>query len=183
MGKKIYHWIFYSLMGWNIKGVMNPEIKKSILMVGPHTSWHDFYIGIMTRGILDLEINFVGKKELFIFPFKYYFYWMGGAPLDRSKNKNSVENIAEIFDNRNEFRLAISPEGTRKKVINWKTGFYYIALRANVPIIPIAFDYKNKEVILYPAFYPTKNIDADFKILKQKFKGVTGKIPENSFEA
>ena len=180
MKKKIYKWIFYNLIGWKIKGFMDPEIRKSVLMVVPHTSWHDFYIGLIARGIIDLEMNFVAKKELFVFN-HYYFKWMGGAPLDRSKNKNSVEHIASIFKSRETFRLAISPEGTRKKVTEWKTGFYYIALQANVPIIPVAFDYENKQVILNPAFYPTGIIDADFKLLKNYFTGVKGKIPENSF--
>jgi len=181
MKKKIYKWIFHDIMGWKIKGFMDPKIQKSILMVVPHTSWHDFYIGLLCRGILGLEMNFVGKKELFVFPFHYYFRWMGGAPLDRSKNKNTVESIASIFNKRKTFRLAISPEGTRKKVTKWKTGFYYIALKAEVPIIPIAFNYENKEVVLHPAFNPTGNTTTDFEVLKKHFNGVKGKIPENSF--
>ena len=168
-------------MGWNIKGAMDSNIRKSVLMVVPHTSWHDFFTGMLTRGILGLEMNFVAKKELFVFPFNHYFSWMGGAPLDRSKNKNTVENIASIFKQRKTFRLAISPEGTRKKVTEWKTGFYYIAVEAAVPIIPVAFDYKNKEVVLHTAFYTTGNREEDFQVLKKYFVGVKGKIPENSF--
>lgn len=182
MKKKIYEWIFYGFMGWKIKGNMDPQIRKSVLMVVPHTSWYDFFIGMLSRGIIDLEMNFVAKKELFVFPFNYYFRWMGGAPLDRSKNKNSVENIASIFQQRETFRLAISPEGTRKKVTEWKTGFYYIALKAGVPIIPVAFDYGKKQVILHPAFYPTGSIETDFDFLQNYFLGVKGKIAENSFE-
>ncbi len=181
MKKKIYKWTFQNLLGWKIKGFINPEIKKCVLIVVPHTSWHDFYIGLLTRGIIGLEINYVAKKELFVFPFKYYFKWMGGAPLNRFKNNNAVDSIALIFQNRKIFRLAISPEGTRKKVDDWKTGFYFIALKAKVPIIPVAFDYKNGEVVVHSAFYPTGNIDIDFEALKIFFKGVKGRIPENSF--
>ena len=181
MKKKIYKWIFYTLMRWKIKGFMAPEIQKSVLIIVPHTSWQDFYIGLLARGIIGLEMNYVAKKELFVFPFHYYFKWMGGAPLDRSKNKNTVESTVSIFNKRKTFRLAISPEGTRKKVTEWKTGFYYIALQAKVPIIPVAFDYENKEVVLHPAFYPTANQTADFEFLKNYFKGVKGRIPENSF--
>lgn len=181
MKKKIYKWIFQNLLEWKIKGFIDPEIKKCVLIVVPHTSWHDFYIGLLARGIIDLEINYVAKKELFVFPFKYYFTWMGGAPLNRSKNSNTVDNIALIFQKRKIFRLAISPEGTRKKVKNWKTGFYFIALKAKIPIIPVAFDYKNREVVLHSEFYPTGNIDIDFEALKTCFKGVKGRIPENSF--
>lgn len=160
---------------------MDPQIMKSIIIVVPHTSWHDFYIGLLARGIIGQEMNYVAKKELFIFPFKYYFKWMGGAPLNRSENRNTVESIASIFEHRKTFRLAISPEGTRKKVTEWKTGFYYIALKAVVPIIPVAFDYENREVVLHPAFDPTGNLETDCNLLKKYFTDVIGRIPENSF--
>lgn len=181
MKRNIYEWIFFKLMGWKIIGEIDSTIKKSIMIVVPHTSWHDFYIGLLARGIIGLEMNYVAKKELFIFPFGAYFRWMGGAPLDRSGGKNIVDSIVSIFKSREIFRLGIAPEGTRKKVTEWKTGFYYIALKAEVPIIPIAFDYKNKQVVLNEPFYPTGNIEADFKILKSLYKGIIGKIPENSF--
>ncbi len=93
---------------------------------------------------------------------------MGGAPLDRASRQNTVDAIVDIFNKRNIFRLAIAPEGTRKKVSDWKTGFYYIALKANVPIIPVAFDYSKKEVVLNEPFYPTGNIQEDFEILKKQ---------------
>lgn len=181
MKRIIYEWIFFRLMGWSIIGKMSPDIKKSIMIVVPHTSWHDFYIGLFARGIIGLEMNYVAKKELFVFPFGAYFRWMGGAPLDRTGGKNIVDSIVSIFKKRNVFRLAIAPEGTRKKVTEWRTGFYYIALKAEVPIIPIAFDYSRRQVILSEPFYPTGIIEADLEILKSHFEGVVGKIPENSF--
>lgn len=181
MKRIIYEWIFFKLMGWKIIGEMNPNIKKSVMIVVPHTSWHDFYIGLLARGVIDLEMNYVAKKELFAFPFGAYFRWMGGAPLDRSGGKNIVDSIASIFKSREVFRLAIAPEGTRKKVAEWKTGFYYIALKAEVPIIPVAFDYSKKQVVLNVPFYPTGNIEADFEILKSFYRDIVGKIPENSF--
>jgi 1-acyl-sn-glycerol-3-phosphate acyltransferase len=125
MKKRIYQFIFFRLMGWKIEGGIDKKLKKCILMVVPHTSWHDFYLGIFTRGIIGLEMNFIGKKELFRFPFGFYFRWMGGEPLDRSGNQNKVETIATIFERKKEFRLAIAPEGTRKKVLELKSGFYY----------------------------------------------------------
>lgn len=181
MKQIIYKWIFFRLMGWRVIGKMNPNIKKSILIVVPHTSWHDFYIGLFARGIINLEMNYVAKKELFRFPFGVYFRWMGGAPLDRSGGKNIVDSVASVFKERDVFRLAIAPEGTRKKVTHWKTGFYYIALKAKVPIIPVAFDYVNKQVVLHEPFYPTGAINTDVEILKGLYKKVIGKIPENSF--
>lgn len=170
-------------MGWKIVGHMDADIKKSVLMIIPHTSWHDFYIGLFARGIIGLEMHYVAKKELFRFPFKWYFEWMGGAALDRSGNLNKVDAIAEVFAKRAVFRMAIAPEGTRKKVNELKTGFYYIAVKANVPIIPVAFDYGKKEVKIGEAFYPTGNITEDFKVLARHFIGVEGKIPEYGFDA
>lgn len=182
MKKSLYKFIFFRLMGWKIEGTINETIKKCVLMVVPHTSWHDFYLGIFTRGITGLEMNYIAKKELFKFPFGAYFRWMGGEPLDRTGNKNKVEAIAEVFNKKETFRLAIAPEGTRKKVKELKSGFYYIALKAGVPIIPIAFDFGNKTVKIENPFYPTGNYDKDLPILTQHFCGVLGKVPEFSFE-
>jgi 1-acyl-sn-glycerol-3-phosphate acyltransferase len=168
-------------MGWKIEGTIDESIKKCVLMVMPHTSWHDFYLGIFTRGITGLEMNFIAKKELFIFPFGFYFRWMGGAPIDRSGNLNKVDSIAAIFEKLKEFRLAISPEGTRKKVTLLKSGFYYIALKANVPIITVAFDFGKKTVKIGKPFSPTANYENDLPILLNHFEGVIGKVPEYTF--
>lgn len=169
-------------MGWKIVGTIDEDIKKCVMMVIPHTSWHDFYLGIFTRGITKLEMNWVGKKELFRFPLNVYFRWMGGAPLDRTGGLNKVDSIAAIFKERTIFRMAIAPEGTRKKVTELKTGFYYIALKANVPIISVAFNFGKKEVNIGQPFYPTGKIDSDMKILTSHFIAVKGKKPEYGFE-
>ncbi|MGX7666435.1 1-acyl-sn-glycerol-3-phosphate acyltransferase [Flavobacterium pedocola] len=181
MKQILYKFIFFKIMGWKINGTISPEVKKCVIIVVPHTSWHDFNIGLFTRGILGIAINFVAKKELFRFPFGAYFRWMGGEPLNRQKNENKVDAIAKVFQTNEVFRLAIAPEGTRKKVTEWKTGFYYIALKANVPIIPVAFDYGKRTVVISEPYYPTGNKEEDFKNLEQNFKGVTGKVPQNSF--
>ena len=162
-------------MGWKIEGKFDPSIKKSVIIVVPHTSWHDLYIGVFTRSIVKIPIDFVGKKELFKWPFGAYFRWMGGTPLDRSNSENKVEAIAKIFAEKAEFRLSLAPEGTRKKVLNWKTGFYYIALAANVPIIPVGFDYGRKVVKIGEPFYPTKNYEKDLRLLQLFFKDIKGK--------
>lgn len=182
MKKWLYKLIFFKLMGWKINGTIESSVKKCVMIVVPHTSWHDFYIGLFTRGILGLEMNFVGKKELFKFPFGFYFKWMGGAPLDRTGGLNRVEAIAKLFNERDVFRLAIAPEGTRKKVSEWKTGFYYISLQAKVPIIPVAFNFGKKEVKLGKPFFPTGLIEEDIHLLEQFYVDVKGKIPENGYE-
>lgn len=182
MKRSIYKYIFFRLMGWKIVGTIDKDIVKCVMMVVPHTSWHDFYLGLFTRGIMALEMNWVGKKELFRFPFNFYFRWMGGAPLDRTGRLNKVDYIVSLFKERKVFRLAIAPEGTRKKVTELKTGFYYIALNSNVPIIPIAFNFGNKEINIGKPFFPTGVINKDMKILMSHFKNVKGKNPEYSFE-
>lgn len=181
MKKQLYKFIFFKLMGWKIIGLENAEVKKCILMVMPHTSNHDFYIGLFTRGISGLQMNWVGKKELFKFPFGYYFRNVGGEPLDRSGGLNKVDSIAAIFDRKEVFRLAVAPEGTRKGVAEIKTGFYYIALKANVPIVAVAFDWGKKQVSFAKHFYPTGNYEADIEILKQHYTGVLGKIPSRGY--
>lgn len=181
MKKTIYKFIFSTVFGWKVVGGIDDTIKKCVLIAVPHTSWWDFFLGIFSRGILEKEINYVAKKELFVFPFGYFFKWTGGTALNRKHKENKVDTIAKIFETKEIFRLAISPEGTRKKVTSWKTGFYYIALKANVPIIPVAFDYGNKKVVYNEPFYPTGNLEADLEILYSYFKGVVGKVPENSF--
>ncbi|OXA90954.1 1-acyl-sn-glycerol-3-phosphate acyltransferase [Flavobacterium hercynium] len=181
MKKNIYKFIFFKLMGWKIVGMENAAVKKCVLMVLPHTSNHDFYLGIFTRGISGLEMNWVGKKELFKFPWGFYFRSVGGEPLDRSGGLNKVDAIASIFDRKEVFRLAVAPEGTRKKVTELRSGFYYIALKANVPIVPVAFDWGKKQVAFGEAFFPTGDYAADIQILRKFYEGVSGKIPENGF--
>ena len=166
------------MLGWKIKGDFNPSIKKTVIIVVPHTSWHDFYVGVLVRGILRIQINFVGKKELFRWPFGWYFKYMGGAPLDRTPGQNKVQAIAAIFKEKEEFRLTLAPEGTRKKVTEWKTGYYYIAQAANVPIIAVSFNYKNKTVTIQKPYYITGDIEKDTKILRSYYKGVVGKRVE-----
>jgi 1-acyl-sn-glycerol-3-phosphate acyltransferase len=181
MKKELYKWIFFKLMGWKIEGSIDPAIKKCVMMVMPHTSSHDFYLGIFTRGITGLEMNWVGKKELFRFPIGFYFKYMGGEPLDRAGGLNKVDSIAAIFQRKETFRLAVAPEGTRKKTDALKTGFYYIALKANVPIIPVAFDFGKKEVNLGKPLMPTGNLEEDLIILNKHFIDVLGKNPKNGF--
>lgn len=171
--------IYFKLFGWKVVGNTNfskDTIKKAVIIAVPHTSWHDFYMAILLRRVVNIKVNFVGKKELFTWPFGYYFRAVGGSALDRTSGQNKVEAIAKLFKEKDEFRLALAPEGTRKKVEQWKTGFYYIAKAANVPIIMFSFDFKNKQNKVSEPFYPTDDIEADFKFMKAFYKGVEGKV-------
>lgn len=175
--------IFFKILKWKIEGEAPRHLKKAVFIVVPHTSWHDFYIGLLARRVLEMNIGYIAKKELFRFPFGWYFRWMGGTPLDRTPGQKKVEAIAGLFKQKDEFLLAIAPEGTRKKVLQWKTGFYYIAKSAQVPIVAIAFDFGHKKVRVSEPFYPTENEISDFKNLQAFFKNVKGKIIQNSFHS
>ncbi|MGB5818334.1 MAG: 1-acyl-sn-glycerol-3-phosphate acyltransferase [Saonia sp.] len=172
--------IYFKILGWKLIGTF-PKLDKCVVIVVPHTSWVDFFIGLLVRKIWNEEINYVGKKGLFRPPFGWYFRWMGGAPIDRSKSSDTVSATAKIFRERKKFRLTIAPEGTRKKVTEWKTGFYYIAKAAEVPIVMVAFDYGKKQVKVSEPYFPTKDKEADFKEYEAFFKGVIGKVPAYSF--
>lgn len=171
--------IYYKFFGWKVVGNTNfskDTVKKAVIIAVPHTSWHDFYIAILLRSVVGIKVNFVGKKELFKWPFGYYFRAVGGRALDRTSGQNKVEEIAKLFDGQEEFRLAIAPEGTRKKVEEWKTGFYYIAKAAKVPIIMFTLDFKNKQNKVSQPFYPTDDMASDFKFMKAFYNGVEGKV-------
>lgn len=171
--------IYFKLLGWTIEGNTNfskDSIKKCVIIAVPHTSWHDFYIGLLLRKVTGVKTNFIGKKELFVWPFGLYFKSIGGAPIDRTSGQNKVEAIAKLFKDKDEFRLTLAPEGTRKKVEEWRTGFYYIAKAAKVPIIMFTLDFENKINKVSEPFYPTDDTAADFAFMKAFYKGVKGKI-------
>jgi len=175
--------IYFKLLGWKIVGNTNfskDTVKKAVIIAVPHTSWHDFYIGLLLRKILGVRTNFIGKKELFVGPLGWYLRAIGGAPIDRHTKENKVEAIAKLFESRDEFRMTLAPEGTRKKVKEWRTGFYYIAKAAKVPILMFTLDFENKQNKISEPFYPTDDMEADFKFMKAFYKGVKGKIPEYS---
>ena len=175
--------IYFKLLGWKVVGNTSMSvdtIKKAIIIAVPHTSWHDFFMGILLRKVLKIKTNFIGKKELFVGPLGWYLRSIGGAPINRQNKENKVEAIAKLFRDRDEFRMTLAPEGTRKKVEDWRTGFYYIAKAAKVPIIMFTLDFKNKQNKISEPFYPTDDMEEDFRIMKSFYKGVVGKIPEYS---
>ncbi len=180
--KRLSSYIYHKILGWKAVGDFNKEtVKKCMIIVVPHTSWHDFYIGLLIRQVMDLKISFLGKKELFKWPIGWYLKRVGGIPLDRTPGQNKVEAIAELFEKRDELRLAIAPEGTRKKVKEWKTGFYHIAKAASVPVIMVTFDFGKKQNVISEPFYPTDDMEADLELMYSFFKGVKGKVAKYSF--
>ncbi len=168
-------------MGWKTEGEFPGHLDKFVIIVVPHTSNIDFFLGLIIRRVWNEQINWIGKKSLFKFPYGWFFRWVGGAPVDRTKNNDMVSATAELFAKRDKFRLTLAPEGTRKKVDTWKTGFYYIAKAAKVPVVLVAFDYGNKQVKVSKPYYTSEDKEADFKIYYDFYKNVKGKIAKNSF--
>ena len=176
--KRFWRFIFCTLMRWKFKGDFPSQLKKYIIIAAPHTSWVDFPIAILARNASGEKINFVGKNTLFKGPFGWFFRSLGGAPVDRSKNNKTVDAIVDIFKEKEVFRLALSPEGTRKKVEKWKTGFYYIAKGASVPVVMATLDFGQKQIKISKPYVPTDNMEKDFAYFDSFFKGVEGKKPE-----
>lgn len=168
------------LMGWKSVGAFPNDLKKYVVIVAPHTSGWDFVIGLLFRKALHLEhAKYLGKHQLFKPPFGFFFRWLGGYPVDRTSSHNLVDQVVKIFNDHDEFALALSPEGTRKRVEKLKTGFYNIARKAGVPIIMVAFDYKHKRAIISPPFFVTNNEQADFEEILDFFRPIKGRYPEN----
>lgn len=175
--KLIYRFFFQVIGHWSIKGEM-PDVKKYLIVVAPHTSNWDFPIGLAVRSIKGFDAKYLGKKELFRFPFGALFRKLGGYPVDRSKHTNLVDAVVELFNQNDRFIVAIAPEGTRKYVPQWKTGFYHMAMKAGIPIVFSAIDYPTKQVIFSEPFYPTGNKDEDMKKIASFFIDKRGKYPK-----
>jgi len=174
--------LFEKIWGWKIENIDWSNIPKAVVPTLPHTSNWDFPIGILLRPIIRQNIQFAAKDSLFKFPFGWLMRALGGYPIDRSGNLNYVQAVTKIFDENEHFLLCVAPEGTRTKVPRLKTGFYYIAVQAKVPLVCCKFDWENKIVGFREPFYPSGNFDEDIKILQEFYKGVKGKIPEYGWD-
>jgi len=164
------------LMGWSFAGEL-PDIPKCIMIVAPHTSNWDFIVGIVARAALSLRVSWMGKKSLFKAPLGGIMKYLGGIPVYRDKNLGVVDQIAEAFRSSDKLILAITPEGTRSRREKWKTGFYFMAEKAGVPILPVSFDFKSKTIIFGTLLVPSGDFDADIKILNQFYSSANGKNP------
>ncbi|MFK8060910.1 MAG: 1-acyl-sn-glycerol-3-phosphate acyltransferase [Polaribacter sp.] len=168
--KIISKFILHNIFGWKIENDFPKEPKKYVVIAAPHTSWVDFPIAILTRMSLGTMVHFIGKGSLFKWPFGFFFSALGGTPVNRTKSNNLVDAVIKEIKTKEEFRLGLSPEGTRKKVNKWKTGFYYIAKGANVPIVMATLDFENKRVKISEPYYTTSNKEKDFEVFTSFLK-------------
>lgn len=166
------------LGGWRIEGGL-PEVPRQLVIVAPHTSNWDFVIGIAAVFALRLDAHWVGKHTLFKGLLGPIMRWFGGLPVDRRKSHGAVGQLVDEFRGRERLFLGMTPEGTRSRVARWKTGFYHVAREAEVPLVPIGFDYRRKQVCIFLPFPLTGDLDADLARLQVLFAGVTPKFPHN----
>lgn len=170
---------WFKRQGWSVEGTA-PYPRKFIVIAAPHTSNWDFVHFLGAADGLNLDLSFMGKKSLFRWPFARAMKDMGGVPVDRSASQNYVQQMIEEFGKRAEFMLTIAPEGTRKRVEQWKTGFYHIAVGAKVPLVCGMMDYKRKVVGLGPTIWPTGDYEQDMAAVFAYYRTVTPKYPHQS---
>ena len=175
------HWFTRSIlksMGWRTDGRMPAEIKKAVIISAPHTSYWDFVIGWMTFHVADVNIRFLIKEEVFKGPLGWLLKKLGGIPVARGRKNNIVDQVKDLFDSSESLYVVITPEGTRKKVTQWKKGFYMIAMEAGVPIACSFIDYGTKSGGIGPILTPGGDFDKDLIFIQDFYRGMKAKHPE-----
>jgi 1-acyl-sn-glycerol-3-phosphate acyltransferase len=167
---------FLKLAGWKVEGALPPEAHKAVLIAAPHTSNWDLPYTLMVSFVLRMDVYWLGKQSIFKPPFSNIMQWLGGIPVNREQSTNLVAASAQALVKADgKVQLIIPPEGTRSKATYWKTGFYYIALGAKVPIVMAYMDYPQKRAGLGPLFYPSGDIDKDMVEIKAFYAQFKGK--------
>lgn len=179
--RSIIYW-YYRHKGWNAHGEV-PSVRKFVLIAAPHTSNWDFVYFVGLTSQLGIMPYFMAKKSLFRWPFRRFMYDMGGVPVDRSSSQNYVEQMVNEFAARDEFMLTIAPQGSRDNNGKWKTGFYQIALAANVPFVIGMMDYGTKTGGLGPAIMPTGDYEADMAKVIELYRSVIPRHPERAVKS
>ena len=168
--------VFLKLAGWKVEGALPPEAHKAVLIAAPHTSNWDLPYTLMVSFVLRMDVYWLGKQSIFKPPFSNIMQWLGGIPVNREQSTNLVAaSVQALVKADGKVQLIIPPEGTRSKTTYWKTGFYYIALGAKVPIVMAYMDYPQKRAGLGPLFYPSGDIDKDMVEIKAFYAQFKGK--------
>lgn len=170
--------ILVHIMGWKITGSVDPGIKKSVIIVAPHTSLWDFVLGRMAFWILHQKVKFIINGKYFFWPLGPILKALGGVPIKYDKTTGFLLQINQMYQQNDSFNLVITPEGTRALTTKWKKGFYQIAMNAKVPIYMAYIDYKNKRGGIGPRLDPSGNYDSDFVLIKEFYKNFHAKHPE-----
>jgi len=168
--------LYYWLSGWKIEDPM-PNIAKSVIVVAPHTSNWDFLVFLMGSFVLGIRGQWIGKHTIFVGPLGWLFRKLGGIPLDRTASHDLVGQAVRALDESTAMTLVLSPEGTRKKSDHWKSGFYYFALGAKVPILLAYADYRRKVAGIGPAIWPTGDVESDLAKILDFYATITPRYP------
>ena len=171
--------LIQSLIGWKVQG-HRADVEKCVYIAAPHTSNWDFPLMLCVCFTVGIRSRWIGKHALFPWPFGGLMKYLGGIPIDRRKSTNMVEQMREQYEQRDNLELVITPDGTRSKVKKWKSGFYHIAVAANVPIVMAAVHAPDKVVIIDEPFYPTGDYDQDMLKIHAFYEGRVGLRPELS---
>ena len=165
--------------GWEFKGDVPDHIRKGVIILAPHTSMLDFFVGMAAyRHFSKLRGYFLAKKELFRGPFRWMFEKTGGIPVDRSQRNNLVEQVAAFFEDADNMFLALAPEGTRSYTRKWKSGYYRIAMKAEVPILLAYLDFDKREAGIGDIIYPTGDYEADAKRIEDFYRDIAPFWPD-----
>ena len=172
------------LFGWRAVGEA-PDLPKFVFVGAPHTSNLDFFMTAMTMAALGVRGHFVMKHQPFVGPVGWLLRFLGGIPLDRDRTRDFVSQMVDEFNSRDQFLLAIMPEGTRGKdkdsaTKGWRSGFYYIAKGAGVPLVMVLFDYANKRMRVGPTVWPSDSYEADLPRIQALFAGIEGRNPDRT---
>lgn len=177
--RRVWQWLLHGA-GWDLEGTL-PNRAKFVLIGAPHTSNWDFFVAMAALHGLGLDARWIGKHTLFLWPIGGVMRLLGGMPVVRTERRGVVQSVAQAFDAEDHLVIAITPEGTRKRVERWKTGFYHIAVKADVPIVPAYLDYSRKRVGFGPPHFPSGDARADIATLRAFYEPYarTGRNPEN----
>ena len=168
--------LIFRKMGWQVE-MMVPYRDKCIICVAPHTSNWDFIIAELYYHSIGRTAGFLMKKEWFFWPMGVLFRSMGGIPVERSRHVSLTDRVAEAAMKAERFELAVTPEGTRSLATKWKRGFYFIALKAGLPIQLYAIDYKNKRIVCTKELVPSGDVEADMRLIMDYYRPYEGKYP------
>jgi 1-acyl-sn-glycerol-3-phosphate acyltransferase len=167
------------VLGWRIEGEL-PQRDKYVIIGAHHTSNWDFVLFIAFKFMLRLNARWFGKHSIFGWPWGALLRSWGGMPIERHRQLNTVQQAIQAFAEHEQFILVLSPEGTRRKVERWKSGFYHIARGAGVPILLGALDYANRRIVLGPLFWPGDDEEADMRSILAFYRDYVPKKPENA---
>lgn len=170
---------FLKVTGWKVEGSV-PDIPKFVVILAPHTSNWDLPFILAIMYVLGVRLNWFGKKEIFRWPVGCLFAWLGGIPINRSTRQNMVQQTAQKIQGYEQIIVGLSPEGTRSQTGYWKTGFYYIAHEAQVPVAFAYLDYARKVGGFGPMMETTGDIEADMKIVCEFYSDITAKYPHKA---